>query len=274
MKSLKAIDRGMPKTRYKRTGSFSALPKQPLVNRIGLTLTIFFPISPRLAYLVGAVYGDGSVTPRRLTYFNTDKRWLMCITRELAQLTLSGRPKPQYFSPRHRGCHSIDYCSAAPARVIRGPSKINLEIVSLLTSGRTLLAAFLGGIFDSEGSAGVYANASHRSGSPEIAIANSNLGMLRILQRRLGDLGMKGGISLSREPVRGVIDGRKVEWNKDVYRLRFSGWTSSKKFAEFFLPWTLPEPKERRLRDILEWGRRDLNPRSLAPQAHREGCSR
>ena len=247
MESLIVDDRGIPKARYTRIGAFSRLSRPPLINKAELVVTIFFPLSPRLAYLIGAVYGDGSVSFRRLTYFNTDENWLVEVAQELTRLTVSGRPRPQFFPPEHRGCYSVDYCNAALARLIRGLTKIQLETVSNLTENKATLVAFLAGIFDSEGSASVYFNESHRHGSPEIAIANSNLGMLRILQRRLQRFGLVGGISLSREPMEGVIDNRPLRGKKRVYRLRFSGWSSSMRFARIMVRQTKSRKKRARL---------------------------
>ena len=112
----------------------------------------------------------------------------------------------------------------------------------------------MGGVFDSEGSASLYVNESHRNGTPEIAIANSNLGMLRILQRRLQRFGVVGGISLSRKPMEGLIDDRRIKWKKKVYRLRFSGWSSARRFAKIVAPWTKSREKRERLERILQNG--------------------
>jgi len=117
-----------------------------------------------------------------------------------------------------------------------------------------MLTAFSAGIFDSEGSASVYVNESHRRGSPEIALANSNLDMLRVLQMRLEKLGVVGSITLSREPMDGVIDGRRIKWKKRVYRLRFSGWSSLRRFARLMLPRTKSREKRSRLKVILRSG--------------------
>lgn len=120
-----------------------------------------------------------------------------------------------------------------------------------------LLAAFTAGMFDSEGSATIYFNKGHRKGATEISITNSNVRMLRILQTRLSELGINGGVSLSAGPRESEIEGRRVHGKKVVFRLRFSGWSSATKFARFILPWVKSRLKAKRLELIIR--RRIMN---------------
>ncbi len=235
-------------------GAFCQRPRSPLIDRASMTVLIFFPLSPRLAYLVGAVYGDGSVSVRRLTYFNTDSSWIRTVAVELGQLTRSGNPKPQILPSGWRGCPSIGYCNSALARLIGGSAAARLRSIGLLTKSRKMLAAFTAGVFDTEGSATLYVNEGHKKGTPEISIANSSLGMLRILQDKLRRYGIIGGVSIAAEPRTSIIEGRSVRWNKRVYRLRFSGWSSGVTFGKFVLPWARSRAKNVRLREIITIG--------------------
>lgn len=251
MGNLVAQDSGIPRTRYERFGMFSGQPRPPLISRARKIVLISFPVSPRLAYVVGAVYGDGSVSGRRLTYFNMDRTWIGSVADELRRLTESGNPKPRILPPGWRGCPSIEYCNAALARLVGGSETARLHPIELLTRSRKLLAAFVAGIFDTEGSATLYVNEGHKRGTPEISLANSNVGMLGILQSRLQRYGIKGGISLAAAPRTTTIGGRKIRWKKPVYRLRFSGWSSAISFAKFVLPWSMSQTKSTKLQEVV-----------------------
>lgn len=255
-----AQDSGIPRTKYRRVGIFSALSRPPLVDQRRKQVMIYFPLSPRLAYLIGAVFGDGTVTARRLTYFNLDRQWLKKVSGELHLLTSSRRRKPRILPPRGRSVPSLEYGNSALARLIGGHASARLRLLPILTRTRVLLAAFTAGIFDSEGSATIYLNKRHPKGAVEVSIANSNLKMLRFLQAKLLELGIGGGISLSAGPRRSLIKGERVKGKKRVYRLRFSGWSSATKFARFILPLVKSLSKGCRLKSInrrrfQRWGR-------------------
>ena len=225
------------------------------------------------------MFGDGSVTARTLVYFNSDRRWLKTVAYELHRLTDSDRRRPRIIPPGARGVPSLEYSKSALFRLLMGPSSARLRSVAILTRNRTLLAAFTAGIFDCEGSATIYTNKRHPRGTVEISIANADVELLRLLQTRLRQQDIDGGISLSAGPKESVIGKRTVKSRKTTYRLRFSGWSSATNFAKFILPWVKSRSKATRLKRIArrrgEWGRWDLNPRSPAfsprfgPQAHR-----
>jgi hypothetical protein len=252
MRNLKAIDADIPKTRYRRLGVFSRQSRAPLIDRARLTVTMFFPLSPRLAYLIGAAYGDGSVSSRKLTYFNSDSDWLYSISNELHELTTSGTPRARSRPPSGRSVPGIEYANAALARLTNGSANVRLRIIDLLTRTRATLAAFIAGFFDAEGSASIYVNESHPSGTPEISIANTNRAILNMLRIRLGRIGIDGDLGLSSKPRKSVIEGHEVRGKKALYRLRFTSWSSAAGFARFILPWVKSKRKRIRLARILE----------------------
>jgi len=217
-----------------------------------MTLTIFFPLSPRLAYLIGAVCGDGSISSRKLTYFNSDRSWLRLVSTELRRLTASGTPIPRYRPAAGRSVPGIEYANAALARLTKGSAKARLRVADLLTKTRLLLAAFAAGFFDSEGSASVYFNRSHLKGTPAISIANTNRDMLLMLQARLRRVGINGHVRLSARPRKSVIEGHEVRGRKTLYRLRFTSWPSAVGFARLILPLVKSKRKRAGLERILQ----------------------
>jgi len=254
MEGFAALDLGIPRTRYTRHGIFSLRPLPPKADRRRKQVLIAFPMSPRLAYLIGSVYGDGSVSRRRLTYFNLDKDWIEAVAQELSHLTMSGNPKAQVLPMGWRGCYSIEYCNAALARLIGGSTRTRVKVVDRLTRKEPMLRAFVAGLFDTEGSATLYNNKGHKHGIPEVSIANSNRPMLEVLQGRLNELGIRGGLTVAAWPRTTIIEGRVVNWKKTVYRLRFSGWKSAVGFGNFILPWVKSQPKVVRLRQVVSRG--------------------
>jgi hypothetical protein len=245
------LEAGIPRTRYRRIGAFSEAPRAPIIDTARKAVLIYFPLSPNLAYLVGAAFGDGSISQRRLSYFNSDLEWLGKIANELRRLTDSSRQRPLVLPTRSKGVSALYYSNCALARLIGGSESARVNASRFLTQNLIVLAAFVAGFYDCEGSATIYTNKAHPKGAVEISMANANTEILQILLIRLGKAGIRGGISLSASPRQSTIEGRKVTGKKPVYRLRFSGWSSAVEFAKFILPWVRSRSKTARLEHVV-----------------------
>lgn len=248
----KIKEEGAPRTRYLRIATISPKPKAPLVDRARKVVTISIPMSPKLAYLGGVLLGDGSISNRRLTFYNSDRQLLGFVALELQSLTDSKRRRPSIIHSTTSGVPSIHYSNSALARLIGRSQSERIRFVRASTATSNLLAAFLGGFFDSEGSVTTYSNKSHTKGAVEVSIANSCLEVLTLLSAKLQHKGIHAGISLSAGPRTSIIQGRLVKGKKTVYRMRCSGWKSATKFARMTLPWVQSESKKAKLNLILE----------------------
>lgn len=239
----------LPRTRYRRIGELSSDPLPPIVDRTARTVTIFFPRSPSLAYLIGAIIGDGSVTNRRLSFYNSDIELLELIATELTLVARIPHVVPRILAPGVRGTSSIEFADSALARLI---AALRAERLFELVGSTTLFGAFLAGLLDSDGSAGLYKNTHHPNGTPQISICNSNLQLLEFIDARLKTLNIDGRISLARKPRTTMINGRSVAGKKPVYRLVFYAWSSTTTFSRLTLPYVKSQKKRKRLIMILQ----------------------
>lgn len=252
METERALDAGIPKTRYTRVGAFSSRPLKPMIDHLKNEVRIYFPLTPRLAYVMAAAYGDGSVLRRRISFYNSDRVWLVRVMSELDGLTTSRYDGMRRLFKANGTVLRIDYPNAALARLIGGSPSDRVKKVALITRKDSMLAAFVAGFFDCEGSVTTYLNKGHPKGAVEVSLANANLGLLVLLKVKLAHLGINGGISISSRPRTSKIDGRTVNGKKVVYRLRFSGRSSAARFAAFILPWVKSRQKSLGLVSLLQ----------------------
>jgi len=237
----------IPRTRYKRLGKLSPSPRPCVINRSKRTVTIFYCESKSLAYVLGAIIGDGSIKSRRLSFYNSDPVLLEGIRRELT--TISPIAVPRILPPRPSGVASIEFPDSALTRLFSTLREEGLP--AHLTANPSFLSALVAGLFDADGSAGIYMNESHPKGGPQVTIYNSNLPLLEQLRQRLLRLKIVGGISLANRPKTSKIDGRAVVGRKIVYRLRFTSWSSATNLARFILPYAKSHRKRDRLKAIV-----------------------
>lgn len=141
--------------------------------------------SPELAYVIGAVLGDGTATHdgnygKVIALKAKDEEFVREFARCLTKVLGRENPVKVRFW-KTCGLFVARARSAALYRLLRKPADID-KLRSYIEHCDDCVAAFLRGFFDSEGTI---------SGHGEISIVNTDLGMIRYVRRLLGRLGIE-----------------------------------------------------------------------------------